>query len=369
MKKIIILSISILLLLAGCQSKPLPKPEIEDGIRGELKVDKNINEQTIDDYLNRRDAVYRDMRMLIDDADYEAIGGDSHLTGYIKGFEVVPYPYICNPEGLPAEVGQGYIGKALFTNNNGKYIPNYEESISIVEELFPRDKVIFLMCGGGGYAGMMKELLVDLGYDQDKIYNVGGYWYYEGKNSIEVKKEEDGKIKYDFGSVPYHSIDFDPLTPINDYDPNKETKEKEEEIVLNNVIDIKDVSEFDKLIENKKSFLVLVYLPGCTSCAAFRPIVKDFVDANDVQMYQMNYQILKDRDNIIKQKIDYTPSIFIFVDGELKAYLDPQSEKDEEIYKTTENLSNWINQYIDVNIVKTNNENNNEGCGDSACKL
>ena len=40
------------------------------------------------------DSVYRDMRMLKDDADYAAIGGDSYLSGYVKGFEpYVQYQY------------------------------------------------------------------------------------------------------------------------------------------------------------------------------------------------------------------------------------------------------------------------------------
>ena len=74
--------------------KELPKPEISEGARGELGIDKNINEATIDEYLNREDSVYRDMRMLEDPGNYEAIGGDRFLSGYIEGFEVIPLPYI-----------------------------------------------------------------------------------------------------------------------------------------------------------------------------------------------------------------------------------------------------------------------------------
>ena len=33
---------------------------------------------------------------------------------------------------------------------------------------------------------MTKSFLVSLGWDPDKIYNVGGYWYYDGKNNVEV---------------------------------------------------------------------------------------------------------------------------------------------------------------------------------------
>ena len=191
----------------------LPKPELSSGQRGELGIDKNINESTIDQYLGRSDAVYRDMRMLKDPGNYEAIGGDSYLSGFVNGFEVVPLPYIVNVSGLPEAVGETYTGKTLFTLSNGIYTPNYKESMAVLEALFPKDKVIFLMCGGGGYAGMMKNLLVALGWDADKIYDVGGYWYYDGPNKVEVKRvNSDGKVVYDFYKVPYHDINLYTLT-------------------------------------------------------------------------------------------------------------------------------------------------------------
>ncbi len=68
----------------------LPKPEVTGGERGMLGIDKNINEETIDKYLGRSDSVYRDMRMLEDPGNYEAIGGDRYLSGFVKDFEVVP---------------------------------------------------------------------------------------------------------------------------------------------------------------------------------------------------------------------------------------------------------------------------------------
>ena len=192
----------------------LPEPELAEGQRGELGIDKNVNESTIDSYLGRPDAVYRDLRMLKDPGDYEAIGGDSYLSGFVRGFEVVPYPYIVNVTGLPEAVGDGYTGPTLFTHNeDGSYVANYEESMEILEGLFPKDKVIFLMCGGGGYAGMMKNMLVALGWDGSRIYDVGGYWYYEGENNVPVKRVlADGSVVYDFYKVPVHEIDFKELT-------------------------------------------------------------------------------------------------------------------------------------------------------------
>ena len=193
----------------------LPLPEVTSGQRGTLGIDKNINEETIDNYLGRSDSVYYDMRMLKDPGNYETIGGDSYLSGIVKGFEVLPYPYITEVKGLPEAVGDSYKGETLFREENGKYTENYKESLEILEYFFPKDKNIFLMCGGGGYAGMTKNVLVSLGWDENKIYNVGGYWYYNGKNNINIKRITDNKTTYDFWKLTYHNIDFNLLTKVN----------------------------------------------------------------------------------------------------------------------------------------------------------
>ncbi len=227
MKKSYFVAVAVILLMASLniailshqeETSPelteLPTPELSEGLRGELGIDKNINESTLDDYIGRSDIVFRDMRMLKDEAEYENIGGDSYLSGFVKGFEVVPYPFLAPVEGLPEEVGESYSGKTLFRKDQGAYVANYTESYDILEYLFPKDKYIFLMCGGGGYAGMTKNLLVNLGWDADKIYNVGGYWYYEGENNIQVKRQNNsGEVVYDFWKVNYHDIDFEKLTP------------------------------------------------------------------------------------------------------------------------------------------------------------
>ena len=214
MKKIIV-SVLLIICMCGCTKETLsklPQPELSEGQRGQLGIDKNINESTIDFYLDREDSVYRDMRMLKDDGAYENIGGDSYISGFVKGFEVVPYPYLAPLSGLPEEIGEGYTGKTLFRIEDGKYVANYKESLDILEYLFPKDKTIFLMCGGGGYAGFTKNLLVSLGWDENKIYDVGGYWYYSGKNNIKVKVKRNKKDTYDFWKVTYHNIDFTTLT-------------------------------------------------------------------------------------------------------------------------------------------------------------
>ncbi|MBR3523447.1 MAG: hypothetical protein IKN87_02030 [Bacilli bacterium] len=201
--------------------KPLPAPELAEGLRGEYGIDKNINEKTIDEYLNRTDTVYRDVRMLVDTASWENKGGDRYLSGYIEGFEIIPAPYLASyreeyiKQKEKENVSGLYQGKTLFTYNaDGTYTPNYEESMDILKTIFPKDKNIFIICGAGGYAGQIKKMLVKLGWDENKIRDIGGYWYYEGKHSINVKETKDGKDYYNFAKVPYYDIDFDSLTEI-----------------------------------------------------------------------------------------------------------------------------------------------------------
>ena len=361
-------------LVAGCQTpanteKELPLPELESGMRGELGIDKNINEATIDDYLSRENSVYRDVRMLKDEANYEAIGGDSYLSGYVEGFEVVPYPYLCNVVGLPEAVGSSYTGNTLFTlGKEGSLWQNYEESMDILEYYFPKDKTIFLMCGGGGYAGMTKHLLVSLGWDENKIYNTGGYWYYEGENNVEIKREENGEVYYDFYKVPYHYIDFDSLHPLREQEPSPEpTEDTSAEVIPESdyLTTVADGKELNSLIDEGRRFVLYVYLPGCTSCASFKPIIEAVARSGQADFRQVSYTDLKDIETPVTSIIEYTPSVFVFEGGEVKAYLDPVSDEDLPYYKTAEAFSEWLSQYLEIDVIKSDEVNENTECDDS----
>lgn len=199
--------------------KELPPAFPEEG--SAFGVDKNINVRTIDDWLFRDDAVYRDMRMLFDPADYGAIGGEADLTHTIEGFKIVPFPYIATLQALP--VGGAYEGDCLYTvewNEDGTVksaVPNYRESEMVLSELFPKEKAIFLMCGGGGYAGMMQKLLVYLGWDPEKVYNVGANWEYQGVHGVELvvyPEKAGGKNIYATWRADYAFFDFTKMEPL-----------------------------------------------------------------------------------------------------------------------------------------------------------
>ncbi len=223
---VIILLIVLIAVIAAVKllhpgGESLPEPASDPA--SQFSVDKNINMSTIDRYLGRSDVAYRDVRMLFDPADYSSIGGDADLSRTIKGFKVVPFPYMATLQSLP--VSGAYNGDRLYDviwADDGTVVSasaRYKESDMILEELFPKDKAIFLMCGGGGYSNMMKNLLLYLGWDPLLLYNVGGNWSYKGENSLELivySEEAGGDNVYATWRADYAYLDFSRLHKLAD---------------------------------------------------------------------------------------------------------------------------------------------------------
>ncbi len=200
---------------AKAPTLPAPDPDPESP----FGVDRNINMETIDQYLGLPGVAYRDARMLLDSAEYEQIGGHADLEMTLEGFRIVPFPYVGTLQELP--VPGAYTGDRLFDvewNEDGTVAsatPRYEESMQILADLFPSDGPIMIMCGAGGYAGMTRQLLIALGWDASLLYNVGGQWDYTGYYPVQlISYDEDGTAHHLFWRADYAAIDFDDLTPL-----------------------------------------------------------------------------------------------------------------------------------------------------------
>jgi len=217
--------------IVGCSCGKVKVPKANDGVfdgdNQSFGVDTNVNINTIDNYLNLDYVAYRDMRLLVDSSGYDDLTPTSSgmLTATIEGFRISSLPYIANlwegmlpPPVLDNPVEQDYT--PLFNvvwNSDGSIASiseNYEESMQVLEEIFPKDKLIFLMCGGGGYAWMTKQILVKLGYDTTKVYNIGGFWAYSGNHKVEMvsyyDKNNNGAYEgsyYSFYNANYMAIE------------------------------------------------------------------------------------------------------------------------------------------------------------------
>jgi rhodanese-related sulfurtransferase len=150
-----------------------------DGVDSKTKYGNGcagISGSNLKDYLGRKDVVYIDVR---DDGS----AGDSstalteYAAGHLKGFKSVEF--------FDVIYNGGTKGTQLFYKAGDKdsvtpiFAPRYADSVEMLEELFPKDKTLFLMCAGGGRVVTLMQLLDQYGWDMTQVYNVGGWSMYD----------------------------------------------------------------------------------------------------------------------------------------------------------------------------------------------
>lgn len=217
MKKILICI--VIFLLAGCQikNKEIVVTEIDNEIETSAlpaKMDKSnnmslspINPKNIDDYLFRDDCIYIDTR------DPEQF----YEEGSIAGFVNIPfYGYICDfKKGTGSLFTFTKISDEILLGDPGSFIANYEESEEVIKSMFPKDKNILVIATAGVESCYLLNLLVQLGYDEEKLYNVGSFTTGMG-NDIAYVSRKDAKylIKPFYLDDTLISYDVEGLTPI-----------------------------------------------------------------------------------------------------------------------------------------------------------
>ena len=156
--------------------------------------------------------------------------------------------------------------------------------------------------------------------------------------------------QYDLNNIVYHNIDFDSLNAKDDYIINNE---------FTSVTSYKEINEdnYDGVINSKGIKLIYVYLKGCSACNSFKTIINDVSLYNDLDIYQIEFINLSSINNLKPTDIKYAPSLIVLEDGNVLGYLDSSSDEDKEYYKEAISLSKWLSNYMDINIVATNNLN------------
>lgn len=117
------------------------------------------------------------------------------------------------------------------------------------------------------------------------------------------------------------------------------------------LIEIESLDEVEELVNNKESFALFVYMPGCTSCAAFKPVLNTFLKQNEMTFYQISTSVIgSDKDNSIMESIEYAPSVLLYNHGKVIAYLDAMKDEDLKYYKTSQAFTKWFTDYCEIKI-------------------
>lgn len=118
----------------------------------------------------------------------------------------------------------------------------------------------------------------------------------------------------------------------------------EDEYYEEGVITEITLDELETLQKEKKSFMVFVYLPGCTSCAEFRSVLDGYIQEHKLEFYTIAITDLKD--NVIKEHVQFAPSLVLFNEGKLVDALDATSDKDKPALTSQDGLNKWLEEYI-----------------------
>jgi rhodanese-related sulfurtransferase len=124
--------------------------------------------------LGRDDVVYIDLREANTNERDDGYADNNYMGVHLKGFKNIEFvSYI-----------QGNKNQLFYVAPDKSLAPRYTTSLEILEELFPKDKAIFLMCDSGNKARSVMKLLAQYGWDMSKVYNVGAIANYGNSNYL-----------------------------------------------------------------------------------------------------------------------------------------------------------------------------------------
>ena len=95
---------------------------------------------------------------------------------------------------------------------------------------------------------------------------------------------------------------------------------------------------------NKESFLLFIYQPMCFASDKFNIILYDFVKKYDLSFLKIQFSEIEETE--LETCIKYYPSISIYKDGKVVAYLDANEDEDTKYYKSVNDFKSWLEQFI-----------------------
>ncbi len=185
----------------------LPDKSIPDS---PLAIDSPIDATNIDQYLFIDGVQYVDLRSI----------EQLQTEGMIAGFEVIPFydvlvSYDFKDNVLFTMRKDDMTNADVYLGDVGTFYPNYEESESVLKDIFQDDAPIVFMSTAGVESAYMINLLIQYGYDPALLYNAGTFT--NGMGDIIAYRDY---ANHQYYLEPNHgygytvSYDFGELTPI-----------------------------------------------------------------------------------------------------------------------------------------------------------
>ena len=103
-------------------------------------------------------------------------------------------------------------------------------------------------------------------------------------------------------------------------------------------------SEYEGLIEAKKSFAIFVDQSGCTTADKLRGYVQDYMKETGTVFYKMMFEQAKE--SSLHEYVKYYPSVVVVNKGKVAGYLRADSDEDAAAYNNYDDFKVWIGKYL-----------------------
>ena len=101
---------------------------------------------------------------------------------------------------------------------------------------------------------------------------------------------------------------------------------------------------YEKLLSEKRSFVVMVDKPGCITTPPMRERMANFPDNMQFKYYQFMWSEAKE--SSLHNYVTCVQSVAIIREGEVVTWLRADSDEDTEYFNSAEALQSWVAKYV-----------------------
>ena len=102
--------------------------------------------------------------------------------------------------------------------------------------------------------------------------------------------------------------------------------------------------DYEKLVDEKKSFVVFIDQGGCTTADRMRGFVGDWTKEAGIRVYKMMFGDMKESG--LQEYVKYYPSVVLVSHGRVVAWLRADSDEDADMYNDYNVFKAWMEKYV-----------------------
>ena len=102
--------------------------------------------------------------------------------------------------------------------------------------------------------------------------------------------------------------------------------------------------EYEKLINDGKSFVIFVDQTGCKTADKLRDYMGDYAKKIGVKVYRIMFDDA--RNTTLHNEVKYYPSVAVVSKGRVVGFLRADADEDSDMYNEYEAFEKWIKKYF-----------------------